>query len=213
MLAGEIVLAGDHQLEPQHAFATGAEQRQRAVRGKLLQWLGEIEIVRKLGAALLLAVDNLRDQQALLPGLITQCAHQVGLFRHPLQENLPRAVVHRGGIGKAGIGIEIPACHAVRRPGGILQQAVQHRLEAGFARDLCAGAAFGPIGRIQVFQPHLGVSGSDGRLQFRAQLVLFGDALQHRVAPLLQFAQIDQALLEVAQLGIVQPLSGLLAVA
>ena len=183
------------------------------MRGKLLQWLGEIEIVRKLGTALLLAVDNLRDQQSLLPGLITQCSHQVGLFRHPLQENLPRTVKHRSGIGKVGIWVEIPACHAVRLLGGILQQAVQHRLEAGFARDLRAGASLGPIGRIQVFQPRLGVSSSYGRLQFRAQLVLFGDVLQHRVAPLLQLAQIDQALLEVAQLRVVQPLSGLLAVA
>ena len=94
-----------------------------------------------------------------------------------------------------------------------MQQAVQQRLEAGFARDLRPGAAFGLIGRVQVLQPRLGVSGSDGCLQFRAQLALFGDALQHRGAPLLQLAQIDQALLEVAQLGVVQPVGGLLAVA
>ena len=85
------------------------------------------------------------------------------------------------GIGKTGIGVEIPARHAVRCPGGILQQAVEHRLEAGFARNLRAGAAFGPIRRIQVFQSRLGISGSDGRLQFRAQLVLFNDALQYPV--------------------------------
>jgi bisphosphoglycerate-independent phosphoglycerate mutase (AlkP superfamily) len=48
--------------------------------------------------------------------------------------------------------------------------------------------------------------------QLVVQLALLGDGRQHRGAPVLQLAQITQARLKVAQLGVVQTSGGFLAV-
>ncbi len=47
----------------------------------------------------------------------------------------------------------------------------------------------------------------------RVELALFVDAVDHRGAALLQFAQVAQAFFEVAQLGVVQAAGDFLAVA
>ena len=53
----------------------------------------------------------------------------------------------------------------------------------------------------------------DGGLQFRGQLALRGDRLQDSTTAVLQFAEVAQALVELAELGVVEGPGGFLAVA
>ena len=82
-----------------------------------------------------------------------------------------------------------------------------------FARDLALGAALGLVRQVQVFQFLLGGCGLDGGAQLRRQLALLVDALEHRFAPVFEFAQVAQPVFQLAQLDVVQAAGGFLAVA
>ena len=93
------------------------------------------------------------------------------------------------------------------------EQHVGQRLDARFARDLALGAALGLVRQVQVFQFLLGRRGLDGGAKLGRQLALLVDALEHRFAPVLEFAQVAQPVFQLAQLDVVQAAGGLLAVA
>ena len=72
---------------------------------------------------------------------------------------------------------------------------------------------FGLEGQIEVLEPLLGIGGLEAETQLGCQLALLLDALQHGGATLLELAQVGQALLQRAQLRIVEAAGGLLAIA
>jgi hypothetical protein len=74
------------------------------------------------------------------------------------------------------------------------------------------GAPLRLVGQVEVFQPGLGVGGADLGLELVGQLALGGDLDEDRVPALVEFAQVAQALLERAQLRVVERAGGLLAV-
>ena len=209
----EIVLTGHDQFQAQRAFGAPAEHGERAMGRNLVQRLGELEVVAELRAGLFLALDHAGLHQAAVPGERAQFADQIGVFRDAFHEDLARAVERGGGVGETRLGIEILRGGRVRIERRIGEQRVEQRFDAGFARDLRLGAALLLVGRVQVFEPGLGVGAQNGLLQFRRQLALFIDTLQHAGTALLQFAQIAQTLLQVAQLRVVQAAGDFLAVA
>ena len=93
------------------------------------------------------------------------------------------------------------------------QQQFGQRLEPGFLGDLRLGAALRLERQIDVFQPPLAVGGKDRRLQRGIELALLADRIEDRGAALLELAQIIQALLQRAQLRVVEPAGDFLAVA
>ena len=74
------------------------------------------------------------------------------------------------------------------------------------------GAALLLVGKIQIFQTLLGFSGLNLGLEFRRQLALLFDRRQDAFTPLLQFPQVDQALFQMTELGVVQSASGLFSI-
>jgi hypothetical protein len=116
-------------------------------------------------------------------------------------------------VGKAGLGVDEGGGLGATGPASGRRTAGRPAAPAGFAGDHALGAALGLEGQVQVFQLLLGGRGLDGGAQFRRQLALLVDALEHRGAAVFQLAQVGQAGLQLAQLDVVQAVGGLLAVA
>jgi len=145
--------------------------------------------------------------------VFAQVGQQVGVFRVALGQDVARAVERGLGVVDRGLGVQVLGGQRGGIAGRIGQDGVGQRFQAGFARDLGAGAALGLVRRVQVFQALLGVGGADFLLQFGRELALLRNRFEDRAAALFEFAQISQADFQVAQHGIVQAAGGFLAVA
>lgn len=201
------------ELQPQHAFVTSAQQCQGAVRGHRHDGLAKIEPVAKLSAFVLLAIDHARDDDAVIAQELAELAKQGGVLGEMLHEDLARAVEHGLGVAEAGLAIEVVGSFDLRAELRIGEQGFGQRRDAGFAGDLRLGAALLLVGQVEVFETLLGLGILDGFAQLGGKLALFFDAREHSRAALLEFAQIAEALLEVAQLGVVEGAGHFLAVA
>ena len=89
------------EVHAQHAFGLPAQQRQDAVAGQLVEWLGKLEVIAVLGSGILLPGDHLGDGTAALEVFLTNPAHHVCIGGNILHHDVPRTREHRGSIGKA----------------------------------------------------------------------------------------------------------------
>jgi len=142
-----------------------------------------------------------------------QFAEQRGVFGETLHQDLARAVEDAPDVGEAGLGVDIALGFAFGGQRRVGKQGVGERFEAGFAGDLRLAAPLRLVRQIEVFEALLGFGGVDLGAQRRAQLALFLDRREDRAASLFELAQIDQALVEQAQLDVVETAGHLLAVA
>ena len=95
----------------------------------------------------------------------------------------------------------------------LLPQKKRQRLQPLVARHRRLGAPLRLVRQIEVFQFGLFQRRLDLRLQFRGEFALFPDRREYRLAPVFQFAEILQLLLDLADLHLVQIARGLLAIA
>src|SRR5690606_16128521 len=120
----------------------------------------------------------------------------------------------RGFAGGGGEGrLEIAGRVLFRIQGAVGQQRFGQGNQSGLGRDLRLVAAPLLVGQLPVFQPALVLRLQAGLQQFRRHLALLLDRRNDRGAPVFQFAQVTQAFLQQAQLDVVQPAGGFLAVA
>ncbi len=132
------------------------------------------------------------------------------IWRAPSSAALTSGTCFSGGSLSGFTYFAASAFRAQRR---IVEQRIGQRLQPGLAGDLRLGAALLLVGQIEVFEALLGVGILDVGAQLGRQLALFVDAGEDRRTALLQFAQVAQALFEVAQLGVVEIVGDFLAVA
>ena len=163
------------QRQAQHALVASAQQRQRAVRGHGGDRLGEVEPVAELGALGLLALDHRRAHLAVIVQVRAQLAEQGGVFGKVLHQDLARAVEHRLGVGKTGLGIQILFGLDLGGQVRVGEQRLGERADAGLARNLRLGAALGLVGQVEVFEALLGVGVLDLGAQLGAELALLLD--------------------------------------
>src|SRR5690348_7110855 len=90
---------------------------------------------------------------------------------------------------------------------------IGERLEARLLGDLRLGAALRLERQIDVLEPALAVGATDRRLERVVELSLLADRLENGGAPVLELAQIAQAVVERAQLRIIERAGRLLTVA
>ena len=95
---------------------------------------------------------------------------------------------------------------------GMAEQPIGQRLQSRLDGDLPLGAAFGFVGQVEIFQPGLGVGGQQIGAQGGRQVALLLDGVEDDGAPLLEFAQVAEPLLQVAQLGVVEAAGHLFAI-
>ncbi|OPZ03573.1 MAG: hypothetical protein BWZ09_02375 [Alphaproteobacteria bacterium ADurb.BinA305] len=142
-----------------------------------------------------------------------QLAEQGGVLGEVLHQDLARAVEHRLGVGKTGLGVDVLFGFDFGRQGRVGEQCLGQRADAGLARDLCLGAALGLVGKVEVLEALLGVGVLDLGTQLGGELALLLDRGQHGGAAVFELAQVAQALLQRAQLRVVQATGDFLAVA
>ena len=150
---------------------------------------------------------------ALFPEAGPQPAREFRILGEALHEDLARPFQGGGGIGHPLGGVDEAGRPGLGVLAGVLQQAQGQGFQPGLPGQLGLGAALGLEGQIEVLQALLGVRGQDLGLEFGAQFALVLDAPQNQVAPFFQFPQIAQALLQQAQLDVVQAAGDLLAIA
>ena len=208
-----LAVGGGGEFQFDHALVARAHQRQQAMRGDLRDRLDVVEIVAELGALALLAGDHLRADLSLRPQPVAQLTDQMRVFGDGFHQDGARAVQRGAHVGHALVRIDERLGERLRRERGILAQAGRQRFQPGLAGDLRLGAALGLERQVQVLQSRLGVGGEQVGFQCIIELALFLDAGQDRRAALFQFTQVAQALLQQAQLGVVEAAGDLLAVA
>ena len=207
---------GRHQLRVQPRLRAAAQHRERSVARDAVDRLRIVEVAAELGSVRVAAVLARRQraaQHALDPQPLAQRADQRRVLGPALGEQVAHAVERRLRVGKAGIGADEGGGFGQRVQHRVGEEPVGQRLQPRLARDLALGAAPRLVRQVQVFQLLLGRRGLDGSLELGAELALLGDALQHRGAAVFQLAQVGQSRFERAQLGVVEAVGGLLAVA
>ena len=209
-LASRLVLL---EAEVKNLFLLAPEQGQNAVGRQLGQGLGEIEVVRELGSFGFLALANGRGEPALAPVCLPQLADKVGVLGEALEQDGAGTLQRRVHRGDALLGINKGLRRLLRIALGVGEQGLGQGLQAGFTGDLGLGAPLGLVGQIKVLKPRLGLSREDLAAERIVELALALDAREDGRAPLLQLAQVAQALVERAQLRVVEGARGLLAVA
>lgn len=164
-----IFFTGQANGQPQNPFVAATEHGQRPVRGHPGEFFVVLEVIRKLGAFLLLAFQHPGAQLAFLPEPLTQLADQLGVFGKALHQNLLGTVESGLGIFDGG---HFPFCRAqvacrfvFRVEGGVGQQRIRQRFETGFPGNLSFGAALFLEREVEVFRALLGVGGLDGGLE------------------------------------------------
>ncbi len=197
----------------QNLFFLGTEQRQDAMRRHLGQVLGEIEIIAEFGAGLLLTVAHLGREPADRPHLLAQRADQIGVFRETFDQDRAGAVERGGSVGDLFLGIDEGHSRDRRIVLRSREQQIGQRLEAGLFSYLRLGAALRLERQIDVFKSAFAVGGTNSCFERFIELALIADRIQDDDAALLKLAQIAQAFVERAQLGIVERAGGFLAIA
>ena len=175
--------------------------------------LAEIEIVGELGAVRLLALCYRRRDDALAPHPFAQAANQTRVLAEALDQNGAGAVQRGLGIGDALAGINVFAGLGRRIEHRVTEEGIRQRLQPRLAGDLRLGAPLRLVGRIKIFQRHLGLGRRNGRTKLRRHFALLVDAREHRLATLLQLPKVFESLLQLAQLRVIEAAGPLLAVA
>jgi hypothetical protein len=145
--------------------------------------------------------------------IAAQFAEQRGVFRELLHQDLAGAVEDALDVGEAGLGVEVACGFAFGGQHRVGIQRVGERLEAGFAGDLRLAAPLRFVRQVEVFEALLGFGGVDLPRSVRASACPVPRSRRGCAAPLFELAQVEQALVEQAQLDVVETAGHLLAVA
>ena len=211
---------GQQQLDVQNLQRPAPEHGQRPVRGHAAHGLVVIKIVAKLGVVsmvFILAIDQFGRQQPFGPQPAAQPLHQGGVFRPAFAQNIAHTVQHGLDGGEVVTQFAFFSFHAgcsldSRRQCRVRKQPVSQGFKSGFAGHLPFGAAFLFERQVNVFQILFAGSLGNCLLQRGRQLALLTDAVEHCLLALGQLTQVAQPLLQLAQLNVVQPTGGFLAV-
>ena len=183
------------------------------MRGHLVQRFGELEVVAKLlgGRAFSDFLRPwLRPQRTIRPEFAADCADEFGVLGRAFDEDVPRAIERRRLVADVV---------TQERRRGLLgdecrigQQAVGKGFQTGLTGDLGLGPPLRLVGEIDVLDPCLGVGGQQRRPQLVGELALLLDGGQHCGPAVVEFPQVAEALLEGAELAVVEAAGDLLAV-
>ena len=199
---------------------TTAQHGQRPVRGHTTDRLVVVKVIAELGHLGLVGVAALTQpalKDTFLPQPLAQFLQQGGLVSPAFTQNIAHPVQHRRDAGEVVaslvfVGLDKGHGLVLGRQRGVRPQQVSQWLKPGFAGNLAFGAALLLEGQVQVFQRLLGGGRVQGCQQTGRHLALLFNTLHHGLQPGMQFPQVAQAGLELAQLNVVQAACGLLAV-
>ena len=172
-----------------------------------------VKVVAELARFVLFAVGDLGGDDGVLPQPGAQSGQQVGVLGETFHQDLLGTVQRFLGGVDAVFGIQVAGRQFFRILRRVGKDGVGEWFEAGLAGDHGTGATLRFVRQVQIFQPGLAVGFEDLGLECRGQFVLLADAFQNRGTAILQLAQVAQALIQITQLGVVQPAGGFFPVA
>ena len=172
--------------------------------------LGEAEIVGKLRPILLLALNNLAFHAAGAIHGFPELPHQVGVEGKPVDENSAGTIEGLLGVLKPGAHIGFGCRHGITM--GFGNEPVEQRLQAGLPGRIGLGFPALLVGKIQILQAGLSVTGQNEGLQVVGELALLLDSGQDGLLPVRQLSEIRGTLLNGAQLGVVKTTGGFLPI-
>ena len=173
------------------------------------------EVVVRLVDGLLLWVDRLHGQRAGAQRERAQGLGVLGVVGDDLGHDVLRALQRRLRRGEAGLGVHEPG----RQGEGALVAAALRQDEQRKGLEACVaclrrtGGALLLERLVQVLHALHDLGRLDLRAQLGCELALLVDGVQHLGLAGLEVAQVGEALVEGAQLGVVHAAGGLLAVA
>ena len=155
---------------------------------------------------------SLTQHQALFLGGAAGDLADDGVLADLLGDDVARAGQRL--LDRRHLGVEEALGQLFQRHAHLLRRhQLSQRLQPTLAGHRGAGAALGPVGQVEVLDLLQGGRALDAGPQLRCQLALLVDGGQHGLLALVQVAQVAQPRLHQAQLHLVQPAGGLLAVA
>jgi hypothetical protein len=198
----------------EHLLLLPAEGREDPVGRQFRERLGEVEVVGEFRRSHIvggrLALPDRGDQPPPRPHPLTQPADEVGVLGEALDEDGAGALQRGGDVGD--LLAEVALRERVRVLRRVGEQRVGERFEAVLPRDHRLGAALRLVREVDVLEPGLRLRGHDPGFEGLVELALLADLVEDDRAPLLQLTQVPQALLQGAQLRVVERPGGLLAV-
>ena len=122
-----------------------------------------VEIIAEFFAFGFFSFNDLCVNFSFVPQLVAQRADEFRVFGKLLHQDRACAVQCGFGVGNVFVQVALRGGFNILRLFG--KQHVRQRLQTVFARDLRLGAAFGLVGKIQVFQRGFVIGGLDLRLE------------------------------------------------
>ncbi len=176
-----------NQFSVEHFQRTATEHSQGAVGWHAANGFVVIKVVAKLrhvGVVFVFACSDFATEQAFGPQPFAQVLNQCGVFGPTFAQQVAHTIQNGGDSGEVG-----PfnlACGQDERFGfhigverGVGKQFVGQRLQACFFGNHALGAALGLERQVNVFQFLFGRRSFDGSQQFRRELALLLNALDH----------------------------------
>ncbi len=207
------VVSINRQVDRQDAFVATTEQRKGTVARDLRPLFGIVEIVGEFCTFFRHPVDEFRLNDTTFLDMAAQAADQLGVFGKAFHQDLASTVKRRLGVGNALAFIHVSGRFGLGVSGGIVQKSVGQRFQAGFAGNLRLGATLLLERQIDVLKLGLCIGCLDAGDKIVGELALLFDGFGYGDAAVFHFAQINQPLFELAQLGVVKPTGGFLPVA
>ena len=198
----------------QDAFLFAAANREHTVRRNTAERLGEIVVVLELGDLGFLSHDRACGHAALAAREVAHPAAQLGILGNALAQDVPRAgecVVRRWHLALRADKLHGPR-HGSLVVDRVVPDQVREWLEPPLARDDRPGAALRLEGKVKVLERLLRRHGVELRAELRRQLALLVDGLPDCGSPFAELPQVFGPLLDGAQLCLVEPAGGFLAI-
>src|SRR5262245_61423365 len=201
-------------LESQHAFFRSAPDRKHTMGWNLTRGLAVLRIHFELAFWIFRSFDRAALDHSVGHHQTADRLPKSCVLAHPLRDNVSGSFErflsrgHSQSFVYERVG-ELPERHTARL---LVPQKLRQWFEALLAGDRCLRTPFRSVWEVQVFQFGLFKRGLYPRLQFRRQLALFRDRLQHGLASIFEFPEVFQFLLDIANLHLVEIAGDFLAV-
>jgi hypothetical protein len=150
--------------------------------------------------------------KVMLNSGVSALSAEFGILGPGLHQYLACTIEHGLDVGETGLRVQVVGREPLRVLRGVGQDRLGQRPDTGLACDLRLGAALRLVRQVEILQPLLGVGGLDLRGKLARQLSLLLDAPEDGRPPILELPQVAEAVLQLAQLHVVQSPRRFLAV-
>ena len=207
----------DHEV--QHALRLAAADGQHPVRGDLLDRLPIVVIHLELFLLVFVIITGVghfaADDHALLEHGMAQQLANIGVVADGLGQDVARAFQRLLHAGDAFLGINKRRRKCFERnAGGFLRpQIIRERPQPAFPRDHGLSAAFGLVGKVQIFQLAFVERTLNTGFQFIGELALLLNRGQDSLLARNQLAEVGQLFFDGPDLDLIQIARSLLSIA